>query len=174
MKRENENSLDEIKDFIQNKIPFFRKVGISVENIARGRIKLGIPHDPSNLNHLGAYQAGVYLTLAEASGAALLGTILDLSDVLLLTKECHLKFAEPAKSYLSYEGALDANEADGIVQQLEEKRKIDFPMNVTLLNENGRKAAEASLVYYLRAGSSAIIDSQRIMSSKMWKEGSTQ
>ncbi|OGW84474.1 MAG: hypothetical protein A3C35_03010 [Omnitrophica bacterium RIFCSPHIGHO2_02_FULL_46_11] len=157
-------NLDEVKDFIQNKIPFFKKVGVLVEMIAPGKIKLGVPYDSNNLNHFGAFQAGVYLTLAEAAGGALLATILDLSDVLLLTKECHLKFGEPAKKYLSYEGLLEVKESEKIMQELVKKQKIDFPMDITLLNENGKMAAEARVTYYLRTGSSSIIkNAQRAM-----------
>lgn len=154
-------NFEQVKSFIENKIPFFKKVGIHVVSISPGKIKLEVPRDPMNLNHLGAYQAGVYLTLAEASGAALLATILDLSDVLLLTKECRLKFGEPAKNSLIYDGELDFKEVERITQKLENERKTNLPMDVILLNENGRVAAEASLVYYLRAGSSALINAQK-------------
>ena len=97
------------------------------------------------------------MTFAEASGAALLATILDLSDVLLLTKECNFKFADPAKKCLTYEGLLKPEEVENVKQELREKQKINFPMNVTLSNENGKVAGTASLLYYLRAGSTAII-----------------
>lgn len=162
MEKQNSPNFNEVRDFLQNKIPFFQKVGILVEEINYGKIKLAIRRDPSNLNHLGIYQAGVYMTLAEASGAALLATILDLSDVLLLTRECRVKFAEPAKRYLSYEGMLSTEEINKINRQLEEERKIELTMDVALLNENGTIAAEASMVYYLRTGSSNFIASQRV------------
>ena len=162
MKKSDKINFEMVKDFIENKIPFFKKVGISVETISLGKIKLSIPFDSNNLNHLGTYQAGVYLTLAEAAGGALLATVLDLSDVLLLTKECHLKFGEPAKKYLSYEGGIDIKEAEKIIQLLEEERKVNIPLEITLLNEQGRMAAEASVIYYLRTGSSAIINAQKI------------
>jgi len=162
MKKSDKINFEMVKDFIENKIPFFKKVGISVETISLGKIKLSIPFDSNNLNHLGTYQAGVYLTLAEAAGGALLATVLDLSDVLLLTKECHLKFGEPAKKYLSYEGGIDIKEAEKIIQRLEEERKVNIPLEITLLNEQGRMAAEASVIYYLRTGSSAIINAQKI------------
>ncbi len=165
MKKGDKINFEMVKDFIENKIPFFKKVGISVEAISLGKIKLGIPFDSNNLNHLGTYQAGVYLTLAEAAGGALLATVLDLSDVLLLAKECHLKFGEPSKKYLSYEGSIDIKEAEKIIQRLEEERKVSIPLDITLLNEQGRMAAEASVIYYLRTGSSAIINAQKISST---------
>lgn len=154
-------NFEDVKNFIEQKVPFFRRVGIVVESIAAGKIKLAISFDPNNLNHLGTYQAGVYMTLAEAAGGALLATILDLSDTLLLTKECQLKFGEPAKNYLSYEGTMDINESDEIIKRLEDKRKVDVPINVILLNEAGRKAAEAVIIYYLRADSAAIINAHK-------------
>jgi len=160
MEKQTNPDFGQVKDFIENGIPFLKKVGILVEEVATGKIKLGVHRDVTNLNHFGTYQAGVYMTLAEAAGAALLATILDLSDVLLLTKECHVKFGDPAKDYLTYEGGLDHEVADKIINQLVRNRKMDVPMKVILRNENGKMAAEASLIYYLRAGSSAIINAQ--------------
>ena len=50
------------------------------------------------------------------------------------------------------------------MQELVKKQKIDFPMDITLLNENGKMAAEARVTYYLRTGSSSIIkNAQRAM-----------
>ncbi len=143
-------NLSQVKEFIQEKVPFFKKVGVKVNSISHGKIKLSIPFDALNLNHFGTYQAGVYFTLAEASGAALLATVFDLTQVLLLTKECNVNFIQPARKYLSFQGTLEQLEIEELWEQLEQTRKANITLNVKLLNEDEKLSAEASVVYYLR------------------------
>jgi uncharacterized protein (TIGR00369 family) len=150
--------LKKVRGFIECQIPFLKKVGLVVEDISRGKIKLTIPYDANNLNHLGTYQGGVYLTLAEAAGGSLVATLVDLSDTLLLARECHLRFGEPAKRSLSFEGSFEEREVKKILGQLKRNLKMDVVVQVKLLNENGNVAAEGSVTYYLRQGSKEIIE----------------
>ena len=60
-----------VKNLVEQLIPFVKKTGVVVDELSATKVKLRLPHDPSNLNPMGILHAGASFTLAETAAAAL-------------------------------------------------------------------------------------------------------
>src|SRR3954463_5285693 len=84
-----------VKNLIENLIPFVQKTGVVVDELSPTKVKLRLPHDPSNLNPMGILHAGGRFTLAETAAAAL--CVMALPGVIFIGKGVEIKFKRPGR-----------------------------------------------------------------------------
>src|SRR5258706_11635203 len=85
-----------VKNLIEEMIPFVKKTGIAVDELSPTKVRLRLPHDPSNLNPMGILHAGATFTLAETTAAALALMALG-GGLTFIGKAVDIRFRRPGK-----------------------------------------------------------------------------
>src|SRR3989304_1797164 len=128
---------DQVKSLVENGIPFVKKTGVKLDHAERGKVKLSLKYDPTNMNPIGIYHAGATFTLAETAGAALCLTVFDMGKVSFIGKEINIKFKKPGKGDVFCEMAISDQEVDDIMKEVTEKGRLDKSFPVQIKDKDG-------------------------------------
>ena len=85
-----------VRNLIEELIPFVKKTGVVTDELSATKVKLRLPHDPSNLNPMGILHAGATFTLAETCAAALCLMAFG-QKVMFIGKAVDIRFKRPGK-----------------------------------------------------------------------------
>eukprot|EP00301_Raphidiophrys_heterophryoidea_P011780 c17976_g1_i1.p1 GENE.c17976_g1_i1~~c17976_g1_i1.p1 ORF type:complete len:162 (-),score=21.96 c17976_g1_i1:470-916(-) len=122
---------------ILDSIPLAKNVGITVVQQKRGYVKLRMPISPSNSNHFRAIYAGAMYTLAEIPGGILFFSFADSAKYYPVIVETNTRFLKPAVTTIEVELSLSEEDITRITQELEQKGRSRFELNVEIKNEQG-------------------------------------
>ena len=96
-----------VKNLVEKLIPYVKKTGVVADELTATKVKLRLPHDPSNLNPMGILHAGATFTLAETAAAALCLMALG-QQAMFIGKGVDIAFKRPGKGEVLGGGAADA------------------------------------------------------------------
>ncbi len=143
-------NMPEIARAMFQQMPFLEKVGLKIVYVERGKVRVELPFDPSNTNHLGTIHAGALFTIAETAGGLVATSAAIPGDVVGVAKSGTIRYKKPAKGLIYVEEEVDTEwVADKFKQALEEG-KADIPITVNIKDESGDVVAEVDLVYHIR------------------------
>jgi acyl-coenzyme A thioesterase PaaI-like protein len=103
-----------------------------------------------NENHIGSMYAGALFTLAEMPGGAVFLTTFDASVFYPVVKEMNIRYLKPARSDVTIEIAMAADEAERIEKEAREKGKAEFILEGELIDRDGQVVARSHGVYQIR------------------------
>jgi uncharacterized protein (TIGR00369 family) len=138
-----------VKHLLEELIPFVKKTGVLVEELSATKVKLKLPHDPSNLNPMGILHAGATFTLAETAAAAL-GLMALGQGVMFLGKRVDIQFKRPGKGDVTAKAQLTPVEAQRILDGAQRDGKIDAPVTVDVVDAGGEPVALAVVTLSVR------------------------
>jgi len=138
-----------IKQLIEEMIPFVKKTGVVAEELSATKVKLRLPHDPSNLNPMGILHAGATFTLAETAAAALCLMAFG-QKVMFLGKSAEIKFKRPGKGDLLAVAQLTPVDAQRILDGAQRDGKLDAPLLVEVTDPSGDPVAQATVTMSVR------------------------
>ena len=141
--------MSDIRQFIETGIPFVKRMGLKVLELAAGRVKLAAPLD-GNENHIGSMYAGALFTLAEIPGGALFLTSFDARRFFPVVKEMAIRFRRPALGDVTVEMRLSAEEIARISAEAERKGKAEFQLTGEIKDADGVMVAESRGLYQIR------------------------
>jgi len=124
----------ESKTALLKSIPILGHMGIRVEAIARGYVKLRLPFAP-NINHVGMVYAGSLFSLAESPGGMVFSTAFDFAEFVPVVAKFDVKFIRPALSDITVEARLDDNELTRIETEMRSTGKSRFTLALELKDE---------------------------------------
>ncbi len=131
-------------------MPFLQKLGLKIARVEKGKVRVELPFDTSNTNHLGTIHAGALYTLAETAGGLVITSAATSADVVGVAKSGFIKYKKPARGMIYVEEEVDpAWVAEKFDQALNEG-KADIPYTVHVRDENGDVVAEVEFVYHIR------------------------
>ncbi len=143
--------IENLQKFI-DAMPFARPMGIQVAEARRGFVSLRMNPTQALFNQMNTYQAGALFTLAEITGGTFCGTFLDLSKNFLITKKSHVEFLRATGEELIGESQLSENDIEKALAELDQRRKLDFPVDVRVQTPAGEPVLNGQFIYYLRMG----------------------
>lgn len=138
-----------VKNLVEELIPFVKKTGVRVEELSATKVKLKLPHDPSNLNPMGILHAGATFTLAETAAAALCLMALG-QGVMFLAKRVEIQFKRPGKGDVTATAQLTPVEAQRIADGAQRDGKVDAPITVDVVDAVGEPVATAVVTLSVR------------------------
>jgi acyl-coenzyme A thioesterase PaaI-like protein len=132
-------------------VPFNNHIGLEVVEIGDGTATVRLPEGDHMNNHVGSQHAGGLFSAAEAaSGAAMLGAFAEImGNVTPLARSAQIEYLKLAK------GPIDANASLGepkedISARLEAEGRVQFPVNIELVDGEGLKVAEMTVDWHVR------------------------
>lgn len=144
-----------IKGQMGANVPFAAHAGVRLLEVADGRATAALDQTPQTANHIGSQHAGALFTLAEtASGAAMAGAFAaHLLSIRPVAAEAQIRYLKVAKGrILGHAKVVDASES--LHAKLAADGKVQFPVEVTLIDEAGLEVAQMSVDWHVRAAKS--------------------
>lgn len=138
-----------VKQLVEELIPFVKKVGVRVEDATPTKVRLKLPHDPSNLNPMGILHAGATFTLAETCAAALCVTAFG-GRAMFIGKQVDIKFRRPGKGDVVATAQLTPADTQRILDGVQRDGKLDAPIAVDVTDAAGEPVASATVTMSVR------------------------
>lgn len=137
-----------VNKMVGTAIPFASRNNFSVVELADGYVKAKIPLK-GNKNHIGTMYAGALFTVAEIPGGIL--SIFNFgSDYYPILKELKMSYLKVAKTDITVEFSLSADEIARIEKEASEKGKSPFILYGKLKDAKGNIVAESEAHYQVR------------------------
>ena len=130
-------------------IPFVRRSGARVVHLEPGRVVCRMPLR-GNVNHIGTMYAGALFTLAEFPGGPLMLATFGMQRFIPIVTELDMRFERAAKTDVSVEFTLDAEEARRIEEETLATGKADFELDGALTDAHGEVVARSRASYQMR------------------------
>ncbi len=143
------------------RMPFLRSFKVRVVPEKNSGLSVALEPQPELMNHLGTYQAGVYLTLLEVAGGVFCSAFFDIGNNFLMTKEMSTQFLKASNERLSATAILEEAFVAEVKENLHKKRKTDVRFQVRLVDASGDLVAQSENQYYLRMGIPKIFSTPR-------------
>lgn len=138
-----------VKNLVEQMIPFVKKTGVLADELTPTKVRLRLPHDPTNLNPMGILHAGATFTLAETAAAALCVMALGQS-VMFLGKGVDIRFRRPGKGEVIATAQLTPADAQKILDAAAREGKVDAPVVVDVTDPAGEPVATATVTMSVR------------------------
>lgn len=132
-------------------IPYNRYLGLSVSEVGEGRGVVVLPQEDHLHNHVGSQHAGALFSAGEAaSGAAFVGAFAEhMGNITPLARSADISYLKLAKGPITATGTLGAAK-DALLSSLEADGKVEFPVTVDLLDQEGRTVAQMTVNWHVR------------------------
>lgn len=134
---------------LETGIAFVQRAGLKIEALEPGLVRLRVPYAP-NVNHIGTMYAGALFTAAEIPGGALFLSSFDYRKYFPVVKALNLKFVKPAKTDVTVEVRLSAEEITRLQALATAEGKAEFVLNAEVKDAAGVVVAVSEGIYQLR------------------------
>ena len=145
-----ELNMPELAKAMFKQMPFLEKVGVKIVYVERGKVRVELPFDVSNTNHLGTIHAGALFTIAETGGGLVITSAAIPGDIIGVAKSGSIKYKKPAKGMIYVEEEVDPAWVEEKFKQALSEGKADIPFTVHVRDESGDVVAEVEFVYHIR------------------------
>jgi thioesterase domain-containing protein len=126
--------------YMESAIGIVKKMGLKVLSMKDGYVKLQMPFK-ENVNHVGTMYAGSLFTLGEFMGGAIFISSFDMNKYYPIVKEVQIRYRRPALTDITLELSMSGEQIRQITATLEEKGKVDFPLELQLTDAGGEVVA---------------------------------
>ena len=138
-----------VKNLVEQLIPFVKKTGVVVDELSATKVKLRLPHDPSNLNPMGILHAGASFTLAETAAAALC-VMAFAGRAMFIGKRVDIAFKRQGKGDVFATTQLTPAEVQRVLDEVARTGKTDAPLVVDVTDAAGEPVAQATVTMSVR------------------------
>ncbi|MGZ3438271.1 MAG: PaaI family thioesterase [Polyangia bacterium] len=138
-----------VKNLVEQLIPFVKKTGVVADELTATKVKLHLPHDPTNLNPMGILHAGASFTLAETAAAAMCVMAFG-QRVMFIGKKVEIAFKRPGKGDVFATTQLTPVDTQRIMDEVGKSGKTDAPLAVDVVDATGETVAIATVTMSVR------------------------
>jgi acyl-coenzyme A thioesterase PaaI-like protein len=140
-----------IGEAMKNTVPWVATAGITFKEVTATRVVTELPDVESQRNHVGGPHAAVTFGLAEtASGAVLLAAFAtELGRAVPLVVRSEINYKKVALGDLTATAEL-GRPATEVIAELDDGKRPEFPVHVTVRNAEGVTTAEMTVTWTLR------------------------
>ena len=136
---------------MQQSVPWVRTVGLEFGETSSERAVVHLPDAEGLRNHVGGPHAAMIFGLGEtASGAVSLAAFaasMEHATPLVVSSEIH--YVKLARGRLTAEAVL-ARPASDVLAELDQGKRPEFAVDVTVTDESGRETSRMTVVWTLR------------------------
>ncbi|MDQ1308362.1 MAG: hypothetical protein QG671_4196 [Actinomycetota bacterium] len=134
--------------FVHQSVPAMARLGLVVEAIEPGFVRLMMPLEP-NRNHVGTMYAGALFAIAELPGGVLPMSVLGAEFVPIVT-HVDIDFLRPVRSDARLDARMAPANLRGLAEQARTDGKATFELDLTIVDDAGACVATAHGFYQLR------------------------
>ena len=138
-----------VAELVVGAVEGIARTGIRIVALRERYAKMLMPLE-GNVNHVGMMYAGSLFTLGEIAGGAIHAVSVDVTRLIPIVKEVHIRFLRPALSDVTMEVERSAEEAARIQAEALEKGKADYVLDLELKDANGAVVSTVSGIWQAR------------------------
>ena len=141
-------------------VPYIGHMGIEVTAMDEGAATAVLPDRPELHNHVGSQHAGALFGVAEtASGAAFVGAFAArMGDLTPLARSAQISYLKVARGPIEAKAKLAMPAADALAT-LDADGRVDFSVEVEMIDPEGKTVATATVDWNVRLKASESTDS---------------
>lgn len=149
-------NVEAVQQLLDAGIPLTHFIGLEVQEVEPGYVRMRMPFGPNALNHLGTVYAGATFALAEISGGVAVISAFDASEYLMVARSLEITYRRPGRSDLFCEARLSPALIAETRVTVAEHGKADLPLTIEVTDAEGEGVARVQAVYHLRHTPSAV------------------
>ncbi|MBU2646751.1 PaaI family thioesterase [bacterium] len=134
---------------ILNSVEGIRRTGLKIITLRDRHVKMCMPLE-GNGNHLGIMYAGSLFSIGEVTGGIIPAVSLDMTDLVPLVKEVHIRFVAPAMTVVFLTAEISREKSEEIQQTAAENGKADFVLELDLKNASDDVVAHVTGTWQVR------------------------
>ena len=140
-----------LRDGLAVAIPYNTHLGLEFVEVGPGRGVVRLPDDEHLRNHVGSQHAGGLFSAAEAaSGGAFVGAFAErMGDITPLARAASISYLKLARGPITATASLE-QEPDDLLARLDADGKVQFPVEVSLTDEQGTEVAKVTVDWHVR------------------------
>jgi acyl-coenzyme A thioesterase PaaI-like protein len=142
---------DAVRAGLEAAIPFNKHLGLEVVEVGAGKGVVRLPAAEHLNNHVGSQHAGGLFSAGEAaSGGAFIGAFAEhMGSITPLAKSASIDYLKLAKGPITATGVLE-REPQELLDELEASGKTEFPIEVSMTDEQGTEVARMTVGWHIR------------------------
>jgi acyl-coenzyme A thioesterase PaaI-like protein len=135
-------------------IPYNGHLGLELVDVKDGSGSVRLPDQEHLKNHVGSQHAGGLFSAGEfASGAAFIGAFVDkLGSITPLAKAAGIEYLKLAHGAVTATATLSEDKST-LLERLDSDGRVEFPIDVELVDEDGNTVARMSVDWHVRQNS---------------------
>src|SRR3954451_11452278 len=140
-----------LREGLEGLIPYNTHLGLEYLEVGPGHGVVRLPAGDHLLNHVGSQHAGGLFSLGEATaGAAFRGAFAEhVGGLRPLARSASIDYTKLAKGPITATATLD-DDVDALLARLDSDGRVEFPIRVTLRDEDGQEVATMSVQWHVR------------------------
>jgi acyl-coenzyme A thioesterase PaaI-like protein len=150
-KEEQPVDYEAVRAGLEQAIPYNQFIGLEVLEVGEGVGVVRLPEADNLKNHVGSQHAGALFSAGEAaSGGAFVGAFAErMGEITPLARNAEIDYLKLAKGPITATARL-AEEKTALLERLEADGKVEFPVSVELVDEQGNTVAAMTVRWHIR------------------------
>lgn len=140
-----------VKQQLSSVVPFAKHTGVVIEDVSAEGATCTLEQRTEVENHIQTMHAGAMFVLGEqASGAAYAGAFVErMMSVRPVAAKADIQYLKIARGKLTARARL-RDDAAALKQKLDAEGRVQFPVDVTITDENGVEVAAMSVDWHVK------------------------
>jgi len=139
-----------VQQLIADKVPVAEFLGLHVDAVYPGHVRLSLPFAPQVLNHLEIVYAGAIFALAEIAGGVLMLATFDSEKYTVLIRRMAIDYARPSRRDLFCDVRLGDDRVAEMQRALQQQGHAEVEFSIEVTDARMRVIASVQAFYYLR------------------------
>jgi len=131
------------------KIPYTRELGLTLDQVAGGEVKMTLPDGDSNRNLAGTVHAGLLYTFGESLAGVATG-LETLEHAFPFARRAEIRYLRPARGAVHGTASVEPHEIRRVLDELSRNGRSELTVHARLSGEDGKTVAELDVDYALR------------------------
>ena len=120
-----------------------------VNEISERKISLELPFSDANKNHVRTIYAMSISMLMEVAGTSLIRATYGFDNFMVIIKKMNVNYLKPANENVFCNLEIDVETAKKLIEPIEERKRGNFPLNISVKNKDDEEIANGEFVFYL-------------------------
>mgnify|MGYP000095703132 CR=1 FL=1 len=142
--------INEIQHLITEKVPVAGFMGLDVQAVEPGHVRLRLPFSDRVKNHLDIVYAGAMFALAEIAGGVAMLSVFEDDECTILARRMEIDYVRPSRRDLWCDLQLPETLVAEVRASVAAESKADVIVPIEVTDERGRVIARVVAFYYLR------------------------
>jgi thioesterase domain-containing protein len=132
------------------KIPYTRALGITLDRVAEGEVRMTLPARDANRNLAGTVHAGFLYTFGETLAGVAAGLETLDRALAFARREKEIRYRRPARGTVVGTARVEAGEIERVLDELARNGRSELTVHARLVGDDGETVAEVSVDYAFR------------------------
>jgi acyl-coenzyme A thioesterase PaaI-like protein len=131
------------------KIPYTSELGLTLDHIADGEVRMTLPDGGANRNLAGTVHAGLLYTFGETLAGVAAG-LETLEQALPLARRAEIRYLRPARGAVHGSARVAPSEIQRVLDELARDGRSELTVCARLAGDDGKTVAEVDVDYAFR------------------------